>query len=106
MSEPLYRLVAQGSYSNKTNQEIDDFRDDRLQEYDQEDISGTFTVGEGDLWVDLEGDKSKLQDAYNNLKGDSFVDSISAQSFEEILEKRLQYVYIYHEDRTPVSNKP
>lgn len=106
MSEPLYRLKAKGTYSNKSDREIDAFRSDRLQEYDQDNISGTFIFGEGGAWVDLEGDKSKLVDAYHVLKDSGFFDGIHAQNFAEILQKRLQYVYIYHEDRPPYSNKP
>ncbi len=102
----LYRLKAKGGYSNKSNSEIDDLRDELIGEYEDNSISGTFTLGEGENWIDIEGDQGDLITAYNELKAHSFFDYTQAQSFDEILERRLEYMYIYHEDRMPVSDKP
>lgn len=95
---------ATGSYSNKTDQEIDDWRTDKIQDWEDLNLTGTMIVGEGNTWVELEGDEDDVQMAMHSLEGDSFLDSCNVIDSGSYSSRRLSKIYTYDEDRQPLTS--
>lgn len=90
-----------GSYSNKSDSEIDDWRGKFIHDLDSDGLVGTLVMGGGRVWVEIQGDDSDVDDAMHDLEGDSFLDDFQVTNSDSISSQQISDVYTYHEDRTP-----
>lgn len=104
MSETLHRLIARVQYSGKSDADIDSYRVKKRDEYDQKGITGIFIFGEGNGWIELVGTESDINDEEHSLSQDPFFDAYQTDDNHPIGEHVLDYIYLYHEDRSPVAS--
>ena len=102
MSEYYTRFF--GTYSGKSDTEIDDFRDEYLGHCENQEIGGTFILGEGGTWVRLEGDHNGVYIVRKALLVDDFFDTVDADDIETLHTQHIQEVYLYYEDKPPVTS--
>lgn len=92
------------TYSGKSDSEVDDFRNDQLSICQDKNVSGTYIVAEGGSWIILQGDLSDVQDVAKTIETSSFFDTTDDESLEHISGRDVTEVYLYHEDRSPITS--
>ena len=106
----LKRLTVKAEYDpSKSYSDIDSYRNQKLDEFNSAGISGYFIVSEGEGWIVVEGEEGPIEDFERDLDsdGDGFFYPASIDKHDETISSpRLDYMYLYNEDRDPVSNKP
>lgn len=94
---------AHGTHSNKSDQDIDQWRAQKRDDWDNAGIGGALIVHEGKDWIILEGEQNAVDNEVHQLEGDSFLDS-----FDKLADRSMQNpndnALTYHLDRDPITN--
>ncbi len=94
-----------GTYSNKTSADIDQFRQNKIDDWERAGITGTIVVDEGSIWLELEGQQSDVEGEVNNIISASFFDTCTAMDQNQSLSShRLTEVWTYYEDKPPITS--
>ena len=99
------RRRGEGTFSNKTDAEIDQWRMHKALEWGSKNISGYIVHNEGTNWIMLEGDDQDVDDAFHDLANDNFFDSFTTTVDTPISSKSINQVYTYDRDRSPLTDQ-
>lgn len=93
-----------GTYSNKSDSDIDMWRTQKRNEWENDGLVGTLVMGEGQNWIELQGDENDVDAAMHDLANDSFLDSFQVtDDNNSISDQEIDEIYTYHEDRSPIT---
>lgn len=98
------RLKADATYINKTDKEINDFRDDLFAEMGTKNVSGYMVGAEGNTWIELEGDEFDVDHVCNFIDTYGLFATFTVGSVTTITSRKLSERYIYYEDKAPVTS--
>ena len=93
-----------GEYTNHNPNDINDFRQDQLDECIAKDVSGYFVLGEGEAWILLQGIEKDVQAVVDSIDNSNFLTNWVNQRTVHISNRDLDDVYLYYEDNTPMSS--
>lgn len=92
--------------SSATYQQIDIWKEVFFAALDGDNISGRFTIDEGNLWLELEGDWEALKNHLHSIDAESIWNTLDIQLAEPISSRIFTYLWAYHEKETPLSTQP
>ena len=96
---------ATGTYdeSSTSDSDINNFRANKLRQWDGDDFGGTLVLGEGEVWIDLIGDETDIDDEMHSLENDSFFDSFTVRTQIDNVSGMMSGLYAYYEDEDPLT---
>ena len=102
---PLERTRIRANYDpNAGEQAIQNFLHDKANACGQHNLGGYFVLGEGDTWIELEGDDGDIDTIVADLRNDSFLSDVSVEIQSPIQSVALNKAYLYHEEDTPITS--
>ncbi|MBA2664608.1 MAG: BLUF domain-containing protein [Bradymonadaceae bacterium] len=97
----LKRIEITATYNNLTSIQIEALRDEKISLYYTEEITGVMIVGEGNLWMAIEGDETTADAEVESLSLDSRFQDFDVPAEGAINSRKWSKCYSYYELETP-----